>query len=144
MVNITSPSVKDQPETGKKHASLDSSAQVVERGIHAHSKQLEVGDRMWVNIPQKGFVGIGTVKATTVAASDFRLRDSLTEADYHSEYTDTENSEYFVEIDWIKTVPTTEAYRESGFFGNQNTVCKPVTKNWNHTVKKLKQHFEVE
>ncbi|MFC4994237.1 endonuclease NucS domain-containing protein [Rubritalea tangerina] len=107
-------------------------------------QQLQAGDRIWVNIPQRGFVGVGTVKSPAIAASDFHLRNSLTKGHYHKEFDDSENSEYFVEVDWIKTIPLNEAYRETGFFGNQNTVCKPRTKNWNHTVKKLKQHFSVE
>lgn len=33
---------------------------------------------------------------------------------------------------------------EVGFFGNQNTVARPKTHKWNHTIEQLKQRFGVE
>ena len=57
---------------------------------------------------------------------------------------DPEIAPYIVGVRWIKTVPVEEAIYEKGFFGNQNTVCKPTTKRWHHTVDRLKQHFKVE
>ncbi|MBA3431385.1 MAG: hypothetical protein H0U16_07880 [Actinobacteria bacterium] len=51
-----------------------------------------------------------------------------------------ELSEYLVRIEWLKTVPVEEAYRETGFFGNQNTACR-----FRHrpTLEKLYQRFDV-
>jgi len=105
---------------------------------------LSEGDRIWVNVPGVGYVGVGRVKATAIRAIDFRKRDQLSRASYHTEFDDDEvNSEYFVEVEWIHTIPIAEAYRETGFFGNQNTVCKPTSSSWLHTIKKLRQHFSV-
>ena len=55
-----------------------------------------------------------------------------------------ENAEYLVRVDWIKTVPIDQAIKEKGFFGNQNTVCKPTTRSWSHTIERLKKRFEVD
>ena len=56
---------------------------------------------------------------------------------------DEEKTEYLVKVDWIKTVDLSDAIKEKGLFGNQNTVYKPVTKKWNHTVERLKKRFEL-
>ena len=64
------------------------------------------------------------------------------EANYHRDRADEpERCEYFVPVDWLQTVPVAEAYREVGFFGNQNSVCKPTTSKWRHTIERLKQSF---
>ena len=34
-----------------------------------------------------------------------------------------------------------EAVREIGMFGNQNTVCRPTTPKWRWTIERLKQRF---
>lgn len=57
---------------------------------------------------------------------------------------DEERSEYLVKVKWLKVLKLNEAVKEKGFFGNQNTVCKPVTKKWQHTVERLKKQFEIE
>ena len=108
---------------------------------------LNEGDRIWVNIPGTGYVGVGRVAGGKTAARDFRINgrpalDVLTGATYHREVADDpERAEYFVPVRWLQTVPTSEAVREVGFFGNQNTVCKPKTPSWRSTVEALKRRF---
>jgi hypothetical protein len=46
-------------------------------------------------------------------------------------------------VDWIHTVQREGAVQEVGMFGNQNTVCKPVTPGWRTTVEQLKALFNV-
>lgn len=48
-----------------------------------------------------------------------------------------------VKVEWLKTVNTADAIKEVGFFGNQNTVCKPTTQKWNHTVERLKKKWGI-
>ncbi len=48
-----------------------------------------------------------------------------------------------VGVEWINTVGKNEAVKEVGFFGNQNTVCKPTTQKWNHTVERLKKRWGI-
>jgi hypothetical protein len=37
----------------------------------------------------------------------------------------------------------TDAFREKGFFINQDSAAKPQAKSWQHTVERLKQRFDV-
>jgi hypothetical protein len=46
--------------------------------------------------------------------------------------------EYFVPVNWTHTVPLNQAVNELGLLGNQNTVCRPKTPKWRHTVERLK------
>lgn len=107
-------------------------------------QQLQEGDRVWVNIPKAGYVGVGKVTSPAVPSNEYPNREKLTSGLHHSENdADLKLCEYFVEIDWIKTVDLSDAYRETGFFGNQNSVCKPTAKSWIHTVNKLKTFFSI-
>ena len=49
-----------------------------------------------------------------------------------------------VRVNWLKTVPLEDAFREKGFFGNQNSVARPRSDKWDHTVERLKKRFGVE
>lgn len=61
---------------------------------------------------------------------------------YHRELADDPaRSEHFVPVKWLETVPVSHAISELGFFGNQNTVCRPVTPTWATTVERLKQRL---
>jgi hypothetical protein len=109
---------------------------------------LEPGDRVWVNVPRQGYVGVGEVTGGAVRARDFKVtvdgvqRPALDvlKARYHRHLAEDEaGSEYFVPIKWHATRPLAQAVSEVGFFGNQNTVCRPRTSKWNHTVERLKQ-----
>ena len=46
-----------------------------------------------------------------------------------------------VRVEWLDTKPESEAVRETGLFGNQNTVCRPTASKWQHTVERLKAAF---
>lgn len=50
--------------------------------------------------------------------------------DYLYSSEDADNAEYVVKVEWIKTVSEPNAEKERGFFGNQNTVCRPKTQRW--------------
>jgi hypothetical protein len=108
--------------------------------------QLTVGDKVWVNIPHTGFVGVGKVSDTVKKADEVIISDGKTifelskKANYQSEYkNDEDKAEYMVRIEWIHKVALNRAVSEVGFFGNQNTVCKPTTPKWNHTINRLKE-----
>jgi len=111
---------------------------------------LKPGDRVWVNVPKKGYVGVGRVIAPAVRANEFEVDVDgvkrpfldVAEGSYGANVADDEEkSEYFVSIEWTDTRPLAEAVSELGFFGNQNTVCRPRTSKWDHTVERLKRHF---
>lgn len=111
-------------------------------------RMLSEGDRVWVKIPGKGFVGVGVVTGPRVAANDFEIdgRPALEVLDgqYTRAFKDNpDSSEYFVPVEWVRTVPEAQAVQEVGMFGNQNTVCKPKTPKWRSTVDQLKSRFGV-
>ncbi|MBN1362222.1 MAG: DUF91 domain-containing protein [Sedimentisphaerales bacterium] len=115
---------------------------------------LEPGGRVWVNIPGRGYVGVGKVLEGPVVVDDFLvddgagnkipIQDAPLTGDilrYHSDSPDSR--EHLVRVEWLKTVPVSEAIREKGFFGNQNSAAKPRAKRWLHTVERLKKRFEI-
>ncbi len=115
---------------------------------------LEIGKRIWVNVPGQGYVGVGIVAGPVVKVDEFKINDNGSKRELNEDdligknifinSDDDEKSEYLVKIDWIKTLDLNDVIKEKGVFGNQNTVCKPVTKKWQHTVERLKKRFEVE
>lgn len=114
-------------------------------------KMLAPGDRVWVNVPQQGYVGVGRVTGHATPAADFRLLQEgterpalevLTGADYHRQLVDDpERCEYFVPVEWLNSLSLDKAIKEVGFFGNQNTICRPTTPKWRWTVERLKDRF---
>lgn len=114
-------------------------------------KLLAPGDRVWVNMPKRGYVGVGQVLEAAQAASAFTVSTEAGEqpamnvlqhgAQYLATAHDPERSEYFVRVKWLHTVPASQAFNELGLFGNQNTVCQPTTPKWRHTVERLKAVF---
>lgn len=112
---------------------------------------LSPGDRVWVNIPQQGYVGVGRVRGKSTPANEFTVTVNGEErpvlevakrANYHAEFVDDpERCDYFVSIEWLDTVPVSQAVRETGMFGNQNTICRPRTQKWRWTVERLRERF---
>jgi hypothetical protein len=114
-------------------------------------KLLSPGDRIWVKIPKVGYVGVGCVTEAVQPAKDFNVTtpqgdrpalEVLKHADRYKPFVDdSDKSEYFVGVQWLDTVPADQAVNEVGLFGNQNTVCQPLTPKWRHTVERLKTYF---
>jgi hypothetical protein len=120
-----------------------------------YSKTLQLlspGDRVWVNIPRRGYVGVGRVRESVRPMRDFVVHtnggelpalDVLRDGErYRSRMDDPDMAEYVVAVDWLDTVPEARAFNEVGLFGNQNTVAKPTTPKWRHTVERLKACFK--
>ena len=55
-----------------------------------------------------------------------------------------DEAEYLVPVKWLHAVEIKEAFTETGLFGNQNTVCKPLAAKWQHTVGRLKQVWKID
>ena len=116
-------------------------------------KKLKVGDHIWVNIPRKGYAGYGIVKEESVSAKDFMVQENGEEilfidlpigVPYRKNADNPETAEYFVKVEWIKTIPLNEIQLRAKLFGNQNTVCAPKTEWWIETVKELRKIFNIE
>lgn len=116
--------------------------------------QLKKGDRVWVNIPRTGYVGVGIVESPAVKVDEFIVQTDegevpLLEAPINGHYQrewvgNEDKAEYVVRVKWLRAVPIDQAIWETGFFGNQNTVCKPTTPKWDHTIERLKTLFEID
>ncbi len=116
-------------------------------------KQLSKEDRVWVNIPHTGYVGVATVEDSAVMAKDFTIQTEDGEkpileiplkASYHKQFIDDEEkAEYFVKVKWEKVVPIKQAVSKIGFFGNQNSVCKPRDSKWLFTIDTLKKTWGI-
>ena len=113
---------------------------------------LSPGDRIWVNIPHTGYVGVGVVTESVKQAKESvfevnqnptKMTDLSLQGDYFYSIDDPENAEYVVKVQWIKTVHTSEAVKELGFFGNQNSVCRPLTEKWIFTIDRLKKCWKI-
>ena len=121
--------------------------------------QLTEGARVWVNIPRTGYVGVGIVEETATIAKDFKVAVNnkmvpilnapleLNEKDkegFLKKYANNEErAEYFVRVRWIKDFPIKQAVKQMGFFGNQNSVCKPKVSSWLFTVDTLKKKWGI-
>jgi hypothetical protein len=123
-------------------------------GGNWYSKTLNLlspGDRIWVNVPGRGYVGVGKVLDTSKPITEFEVTDTSGKSVPITSVLKTlpdpnkpiEDLEYFVKVDWIKTVPIEHAIKETGFFGNQNSVAKPKDKKWGHTVSRLKEQWSI-
>lgn len=115
---------------------------------------LKEGDRIWVNMANTGYLGVGIVGGPARYVDEYEVNDFQGKTEILSEledvdpalleFIDEQDKKYVaVPVDWIKTVPRDKAIKETGFFGNQNTVCRPVAKKWVHTINRLKKRFEI-
>ncbi|MXZ39074.1 MAG: DUF91 domain-containing protein [Holophagales bacterium] len=106
-------------------------------------KLLERNDRIWVKVPEYGFVGVGRVAGPRQVADEFQIDGhsalDVLKAKHHRDEEDPERREYFVPVQWLHTVGLDEAV--PGMFGNQNTVCRPRAPKWRTTVEELKAAF---
>jgi hypothetical protein len=106
--------------------------------------KLSPGDRVWVNIPKTGYVGVAEVTGKAVVADDFIAPEMVLSGSYKqaSEYGE-DNAEYMVPVHWIHTAEERSAINEVGLFGNQNSVAQPRTSKWDHTVERLKTLWNI-
>lgn len=112
---------------------------------------LAEGDRVWVNVPKVGYVGVGHVTGAALPLNEFEVvsngvTSKLTDLQGMDRYLQegaAENQAWFVPVKWQVTVSLSEAIKEVGFFGNQNTVAKPKSEKWEHTVAVLRKRFSI-
>lgn len=112
---------------------------------------LNVGDRVWVKVPGRGFAGVARVTGRAQPITTFKVStpagevpilDVANGCTYHRQFmNDPEQCEYFVPVKWLQTVPLDKAVQEIGLFGSQHSVCKPTTPKWRSTVERLKAAF---
>ncbi|MDZ4689129.1 MAG: endonuclease NucS [Planctomycetaceae bacterium] len=108
------------------------------------------GARVFVNIPQRGYVGVGIVKDHKRPVSEFVvnvngneipiLNAPLAAKNMAKHQDDPEKWSYLVRVEWIKTVSREQAYWEKGLFAVQHTACRLRNQ---FTIEKLTKHFEL-
>ena len=114
------------------------------KSLHA----LSPGDRVFVLIPQKGYVGVGIVEQPAVSVDDFLVdfngeTKTVLSAGVRAKrmgagVDDPDLREYLVRVRWLRTLPREEAIWEKGMYANQNSATKFNDKK---TLKKLIDHF---
>ncbi|MCP4605310.1 MAG: hypothetical protein GY847_33125 [Proteobacteria bacterium] len=114
--------------------------------------QLFPGARAFAMLPGTGYLGVGIVKEKSVPISEFTVEidggklqpilNAKLKASGLKEKSDDPNlCEYFVRVDWIKTVKDEEAYWEKGLRANQNSAFKLKSR---FTLDKLIQFFDID
>ena len=107
-------------------------------------RNLQPGDRVWVHVSTKGYVGVGEVAETAAPPSKFMVdidgtRKPLTEVELEAPNAfDEEQGEHFVAVDWIRSFDTQQGVWERGFFGIPLTVARPRSPKWRFTIERLK------
>ena len=106
------------------------------------------GARIFVLIPKRGYVGVGTVKESSVPVKDFTatvdgkempILELPTEAtNMGQDVDDAELCQYLVRVEWVKTNPREGAHWKKGLFANQATCCRLRSR---FTLERLVRHF---
>lgn len=112
---------------------------------------IPTGSRIFVNIPQTGYVAVGQTTGVATAFADalvevdgktVRLADQVLNARYQHEPRGGEDTtEYVVPVRWAVAEPKERAYWEKGMFANQNSACKLRQE---FTLEKLRAHFGID
>ena len=97
-------------------------------------KSLQPGHRVFACIPGTGYVGVGIVTESGVPVKEFRvdvdgqsrpILEVPLNAERMFEYADdSEKTEYVVRVDWVRTLPRSQAIWEKDMFANQNSACR--------------------
>lgn len=116
---------------------------------------LTPGARIWANVPGSGYVGVGIVTKEMQPVELFQVADETTgqlvpvtqvstaAATLRTAAANPETADFLVGVNWSKTVDLKNAIHEKGFFGNQNSVARPRSPKWAHTVERLKARFGI-
>lgn len=109
---------------------------------------LKPGNRVFVNVPGSGYVGVGEVISTVVPVREAQvevnersvplLRVDLKAKNMGEYADDPEMTEKVVRVRWLNEVPRSQAYWEKGLFAKQHSACKLRNK---FTIEKVTQHF---
>jgi len=110
--------------------------------------RLEMGKRIWVKVPGHGYVGVGYVRSEPKPITEFSLKNvpitKILESLPPTAGISADKLEYYVLVEWLKTVPLDEAVNERGLFGNRNIVVQPKKPEWIHTLNRLKKLWQLD
>lgn len=113
-------------------------------------RSIPVGARIWVNVPGRGFVGVGEVVAPAQRFENASVEvdgelvpptsQPLLGAYPHQGDESDENAEWVVRVTWLATVPEKDAYWVKGMFASQHSACKLRQE---FTLDRLAEHFGI-
>ncbi|RAY16766.1 hypothetical protein DPM19_00935 [Actinomadura craniellae] len=114
-------------------------------------RKLPVGGRVFVHIPQTGYVGVGTVTreaqpfpeaVVDIDGQELPLAEQELNGKYvHTVEKDEDITEYVVTVEWERTLPQEKAVWASGLFANQNSAC-PMRSSF--TIDTLTKEFQLD
>ena len=113
-------------------------------------KNLQPGDRVWVHVPGKGYLGVGRVMASAVRPGKFVVEcdgtnKALTEFKLKAPNAfDEGQGEHFVAVSWIKSFDIQHGAWERVFFSYRGIVARPSSPKWHFTIDRLKSLWGVE
>jgi len=109
---------------------------------------LSPGDRVFVMIPRKGYVGVGVVEQPSTPVSEFLvevkgetrpiLSGGIRAPRMDAGADDPNLREWVVRVNWLRTLPREKAIWEKGMYANQNSATKF---NDEKTLKRLVELF---
>ncbi|WP_411375741.1 endonuclease NucS domain-containing protein [Arthrobacter sp. MPF02] len=114
-------------------------------------KGLPVGARIFVHVPKRGYVGVGTVLAPAKPADEavlevngeprrFRSLDLRAKYAHPDAGEGVDSAEYVVPVEWTKQVSLDNALWREGMFANQNSACKLRNQ---FTIDEVSRHFNL-
>ncbi len=112
-------------------------------------RNLQPGDRVWVHVPGKGYLGVGKVKAPAVRPDKFMVESdgtckALTEFELKATNAFSEGQgEHFVGVRWIKSFDIQHGAWERGFFNYRGIVARPSSPKWHFTIERLRSLWGV-
>lgn len=111
---------------------------------------LFVGARVFVNIPKKGFVGVGVVTEENQMIDSFKVKHKgkeipileapLKAEDMSRNLGNKDVCSNMVRVKWLVAKPRDEGYWEKGLFASQHTACKL---RHSFTISRLTAHFGI-
>jgi hypothetical protein len=113
-------------------------------------RALPPGARVFVYIPQTGYVAVGEVTSealpfaeadVTVDGEQQLLRELPLIGNYHHPNEDAATAEYVVPVRWVRTLSREEAIRAPGLFANQNSACRLSS---SFTIETLTKAFRLD
>ncbi|WP_320416855.1 endonuclease NucS domain-containing protein [Arthrobacter jinronghuae] len=115
-------------------------------------KSLPAEARVFVHVPQHGYVGVGIVQGPAVPADEAVLdidgvskdfRSLTLQASYlHPQASQgVDAAEYIVPVQWVYTVALEDAVWRQGMFANQNSACKLRNQ---FTIDELTKEFKLD
>jgi hypothetical protein len=98
-------------------------------------KNLPVGGCVFVNLPGRGYVGIGVVTGPPAPARHFTVLENgvvlpIVQAEHgapdlpNRATLDDSETEWFVPVRWLETLPSAKAITFKGRYGNQNSATR--------------------